>query len=439
MTDVPLRAADAEVLVEARLGRRPQDMLEAAVVLEAWAGLPAQTALAAARRLMPPTLPAPQASVGRLPASSARDGMVVEGLALVITVIAIACWTAPLCSSLGASVVEQGLLFALPLTLALQWGLRARYLDRTDALVQLADRRWLLLIGAGAATALPAVAFGDAGALAGLLTVTWTGGTILVRRHWAALYAAGVLLATPAMIAGTRVFAVLAAIAALTVIAVAAALHGRARPDFRVAGHRERMLIAVAIGASLGLMLVLDDSVSWTEGAVPALALLPSAVAGFWGGYHLRHLEMAIPRALSGVSAQNAAPRRTAWPPLGVLLGAIMRLVSLCAVLSFALLALTPWLGASSRGAGILAGFGALAVATLLVSLLESMGRGRWALAAVASAAAVEAVVRVADAGTFPGTGLLAGGALAIVLALPSVVAQLSRPASTLATALWIR
>ena len=194
MSDVRLQAADAEVLVEARLGRRPQDMLEAAVALEAWVGLPAQTALATGSALMRPEARAAETSVGRVPAPSSRHGAVLEGLALVITVIAIACWAAPLSSSLGADVVERGLLIALPLTLALQWGLRARYLDRVDALVQLADRRGMLLLGGCVVAALPALAFGAAGALAGLLTVTWVAGTILVRRRWAALYATGVLL-----------------------------------------------------------------------------------------------------------------------------------------------------------------------------------------------------------------------------------------------------
>jgi hypothetical protein len=439
MSDVPLQTADAEVLVEARLGRRPQDMLEAAVALEAWVGLPAQTALATARALMRPDARNAETSVGRIPAPSPRHGAVLEGLALVMTVIAIACWAAPLSSSLGAEVVERGLLIALPLTLALQWGLRARYLDRVDALAQLADRRAMLLLGACAVAALPALAFGAAGALAGLLTVTWTAGTILVRRRWAAAYATGVLLATLAMVADAPALLVVAATAALTCGAVAFALRGRARPNLRAPGHTERTLIALAIGGSLGLMLVLDDTVSWTEGAVPALALLPSAVAAFWGGHHLRHLEMAIPRALSGISAHAAVPRRIAWPPLRVLLGALARLLALCAALSATLLALTPWLGTSSRSAGILAGFAVLAVATLLVSLLESMGRGWWALAAVGAAAAAEALVRVAGTGSSPGTGLLVGGTLAVVLALPAVVALLSRPASTLATALWIR
>jgi len=439
MTGAALEQREAELLVEARLGRRPQDMLEAAVVLEAWAGLPAQAALAAARGMMPDLPAHPQSSVGQLPARASRQGTLLEGSALVVTVIAIACWAAPLTSSLGVRTVEHALMLALPMTLALQWALRARYLDRSDGPALLAARAPELALGTGVLVGTLALVLGVAGAVAGLLTVTWTGGTILVHRRWAAVYGALVLLATPAMILGLPALIVLGVTAAVTVMGVALALHGRTAPDGRSPGRWQRAVTAGLIGAGLGLMLVLDDTVSWTDGAVPAVALVPSTVAAFWGGYHLRHLERAIPGALSGVAASEPARRGLAWPPLRVLLGAAARLLALCGALSFALLALTPWLGESSRSAGVLAGFALFALATVLVSLLEAMGRGGWSLAAVACAAASEAALRVSDADRFPGIGLVAGGAVAIVLVLPAVVAMLSRPASTLATALWIR
>ena len=439
MTDLPLDPGKAELIVEARLGRRPQDMLEAAVVLEAWAGMPAQAALAAARALMPAQPREAQLSVGRLPAARSREGILVEGTALIITVLAIAFWAAPMASSLGVDVVERALMLALPLTLALQWVLRSRYLDRSDGLAQLAERRWMLLVGAAGVVTLPAIALGTSGTLAGLLTVTWAGGTILVRRGWPAPYAAAVLLATPAMILETNELVVLGAMAALIVVGVAFALRGLATPPPPSSGRWERTVAAGVIGTGLGLMLVLDGTVSWTDGAIPALALLPSTMAAFWGGYHLRHLERAIPGALSGVSADDSSRRDLAWPPLRVLLGAVGRLVVPCAALSTGLVALTPWLGSSARGAGVLVGFALLALATLLVSLLESMGRAWWALTVVVCAAASEGVVRTAGADPFPGIGLVVGGALAVVLVLPAVVAMLSRPASTLATALWIR
>jgi hypothetical protein len=141
---------------------------------------------------------------------------------------------------------------------------------------------------------------------------------------------------------------------------------------------------------------------------------------------------------VSGVPASADGTVGMAWPALHVLLGGIGRLVLLCTGLSAALLALTPWLGTSARGIGILVGFGLFGLAAMLVSLLESMGRGGLALLAVGCAVAVEAIVRAAGADPFPGTGLVVGGVTAAVLVLPAVVALLNRPARTLATALWI-
>ena len=438
MSGAPLEPADGELIVEARLGRPPQDMLEAAVVLEAWAGVPAQSALATARALMTGAPRTPQPSVGRLPSPSVKQAGLLPGAAFIVTVIAIACWAAPLAASLGGGVVERGLMLALPLTLALQWGLQSRYLNHPQGLAQLAARRGALLLGAGALVVVPAAVLGLAGVLAGLLTVTWTGGTLLVGCRRPVAYAVTVLAATPAMIAGVEVMAVLAAVAALTTVALALALRALAAPARATPGRWERAVAAGAIGTGLGLMLVLDRSVGFAEGAVPALALLPSTVASAWGGHHLRDLEQAIPRAVSGIAASDVYAPGAAWPPFRVLLGALGRLLALAAALSAVLLVLTPWLGASARSASMLVGFGLIALATLLVSLLEAMGRGIWALSAVVCAAAAEAAVRLAGSEPFAGTGLVIGGALAVVLVLPAVIGQLIAPARTLATALWI-
>jgi hypothetical protein len=284
----------------------------------------------------------------------------------------------------------------------------------------------------------PAGILGVAGVLAGLLAVTWTGGTLLVGCRRPLTYAIIVIAATPAMMARVEVMAVLAAVALATTGAVALALRTPAVLARPTPGRWPRAIAAGAIGLGLGLMLVLDRTVGFTEGAVPALALLPSTVASAWGGYHLRHLEQAIPRSVSGIAAGDPYARGVAWPPFSVLLGGLGRLLLLAAALSLVLLAFTPWLGASARGAGLLVGFGLVALATLLVSLLEAMGRGPWALVAVACAAGAEAAIRVAGSDPFPGTGLVVGGTLAVILVLPAVIGQLIRPARTLATALWI-
>lgn len=434
-------SVEARRLIEARLGRQPQDMIEAAVVLEAWAGVPAQSALETGEALMR-TLPLQsQASVGKLPKPGAQEGFLLEAMAFVMTVIAIACWASPLVSSLGAQAVETGVTFALPVALALQWGLQSRYLGHPQGLAEL-GRRWpVLVLGACGLVAMPTALLGISGTVAGLLTVTWTGGAILIRRRWAASYAMTVVLATAAMIAGLPAGAVLGATAGVTTLAVALAV--TIRSGSSPAGHAPRRwgraLHASAIGAGLGLMLIVDDTVTWSaEGMVPALALVPSTVASLWGGYHLRQLDRVILRSVSGVAAIDSHPRRLAWPPLRVLVGAIWRVVGLTAALSAMLVLLAASIGSTTYGFGVLIGFGLLALAMLLISFLVSAGQTRWTLVAVGFGVAVAELIGLDGAAPFPGAGLVVAAALAVLVSLPAAIALLSRPASTLATALWI-
>ena len=441
MTAPTLEPSEARLLVEARLGRAPQDMLEAAVVLEAWAGVPAQTALAVASATMPVEPASPQPSAGRLPRHREGDRVLADGAAFLVCVVAIACWAAPLTSDMGVTAVEHGLALALPLTLALQRLLGSAFLDRPQGIAQLALHRVLLLAGAAAVLLIPALLLGSGGTLAGLLTISWTGGTILIRRRWPAVHVAIVLLATAAMAAGVEALDVVALAAAVTVVAVVLALvpSKLGNPAARRShGRGEPVAVATAIGVGLGLILVLDRSVSWTAGALPALALVPSTVAALLAGHHLRRLEWTIPQALAGVAATGAQAGRPGRAPATVLLGALVRLLALSAALSAVLLWLSPWLGESARAGGVMVGFALVALASMVVGLLESLGRGRWALVAVACGAAAEAVVAFGDVDPFAGVGLVVGGGVTVLLALPVVGALLRRPASTLATALWI-
>ena len=426
----------ARRLLHARLGREPQDMLEAAVVLEAWAGVPAQRALATARELMPVVPAEASASVSKQQPSRPRSGVVLEGAAFVLTVVAIALWATPLTADLGARVVEHALKLALPVTLALQWGLRSRYLGRPKGLLEFARHRRAIAAAACAIVVLPTLALGESGALAGLLTLTWMGGTVLIRRRWYAVYGLIVVCATPAMIALPAV-PVLAATTALTVAAVAVAIRPGAAGEPASPGRWTRAGASTAIGAGLGLLLVSDPSVTWTAGTVPALALLPSTIAGLWAGHRLWRLEHLIPRAVTGVAVGAQVPRLRRNGPLGGLLGSIARLVWLTAALSAALL-LTPWLHSAPSRVGLLAGFGLLALATLLASLLEGLGRAHWAVAGVLVGVAVELLARLETPPAFPGAPLTAGATVAVLVLLGPALALLARPARTLATAMWI-
>lgn len=454
-----LDPAQARRIVEGRLGRQPQDMLEAAVVLEAWAGVPAPEARAAARALVRAAPPArPEPSVARLPRDR-TDGILFEAAAFVIVVVSIAAWASPLASSLGADVMRRTLLVALPLTLALQWALNSRYLRHPHGLSQLGRRPRALAFAAVGLVVLPSALMGLAGTVAGLLTLTWTGGAILIHRHSSPnvapgaahrpladliesryVYAAGVLVATAALLAGVAPVAVITVTGGATTLAVAAAVRSQGPPRGPATGGSGRALLAGLIGGGIGAMLVADPSVGWSGSSMPALALLPSTVASFWGGYHLWRLQHEILSALAGVTVTDAELSVLAWPAVRILLGAVARLVSLTTVLSGALILGYSWAGATPPGSGLLAGFGLIALATLLVSLLESLGRRDCALTAVAAAVAAEELIRLLGAGApFPGAGLLVGGGVAVLIALPAALALLRRPASTLATSVWIR
>ena len=74
--------------------------------------------------LMPRAPAAPLVSAARAgDARSAPPGLLLEGAAFLVTVVAIALWAEPLAAALGVDAVERALRLALPLTLALQWAL----------------------------------------------------------------------------------------------------------------------------------------------------------------------------------------------------------------------------------------------------------------------------------------------------------------------------
>jgi hypothetical protein len=433
MTSAALDERRAARVIEARLARPPQDMLEAAVVLEAWGGLPAQAALDAGRGVMRALPYEPEVSTGRLPPAAPRQGSLAAACAFVVATLAIAGWAGPLSSALGAAAVERALTVALPLTLALQWGLHSAFLGRRGGLVLLGRRPFDLAAATVLVVAVPALLLGIGGLVAGLLTLTWVSGAILIRRGWGLAYAVYIVLGTVEMHAGLPALAVLDCIAGAAVVAAAMALRGPWVAGIS-AGRAGRAAAAAAIGTGLGLMLVVDSSLGWSVSSGAALALLPSVVGGLWAGHHLLGLGDVIARAVGGVPVSDPDGRGPVPGPLHLLAGALWRLAAATAGLSIALLALTPWLGPPGEAAGALAAFGLLAVAMLVVSVLESLGRAGVAVGALACAVALEAVAPQA----FPGAPLLAGAALAVAATAPAAIALLRRPGRTLATRLWI-
>jgi hypothetical protein len=86
----------------------------------------------------------------------------------------------------------------------------------------------------------------------------------------------------------------------------------------------------------------------------------------------------------------------------------------------------------------LLAGFGLIALATLLISLLQSLGFASWALFTLVCAMASEVGMTFWDAAPFNGIGLVTGALVAVLVAIPPVIGLFLRPGRVLATILWI-
>lgn len=495
-------------LVEARLGRRPQDKLEAAVVLEAWGGMRPPYALDVAADAVDRAHDRPARSVANPRAAQPRDKAVMaEGVSLLIAVVAVALWTLPFGRALGSEVWDGAVRLALPITLGLQWLLRSRYLGRSNGL-QVMRRDWPALAALLAVAIALAIMLGERELVAVLLIVTWVGGTVLVRRGWGLVYVVLLVIVAVEVNLGVHPLLTLTAVAVGTLV-LAAYIVAFAGSTSDAAGRTSRAVVAGLLGAGIGGLLVLDTSIGWgTQGVLPALALVPSTAGAFWGGYHLWRFYDEVPRALAGVPVAEADRIALRGPAIGVLGGAIGRLVATTAVLSaLAMLAASylvgpdaaqhsatsattaattvrpevdpaapagderrqgsteiavatplptatgvyaaikaiepqpPAAASTHSPAGrttLLVGFGLIALATLLISLLQSLGFASWALFTLACGLAAEVAMTYWDAAPFNGIALVTGATVAVLVAIPPIISLFLRPGRVLATILWI-
>jgi hypothetical protein len=428
-------------VIEARLGRGAQDVLEAAVVLEAWGGVRANAALSLGSRVVPPK--PPHWTPGRFTTEEdgRRDGILTEAIALIMAILAVASWAGPLSRQVGTSVLEQAIVIALPLTLGLQWAIRSRYLSRRSGLACLAHDRLAVCALALLCVEGPLMLLHSYGPLAGMFVAIWVGGTVLARRGWALAYGLLLVGAVAGLQARLSAYPLLEGLTALILVsAVIAVATGGGRSD-EPAGRVGRALWAGAIGAALGGLLVGDSSLGWgVHGAFPALALLPSVLGSFWGGYHLWKFYDAIPRGLQGVGLERANERDLRGSAMRIFLGSLLRLLGTTVALSGAVILIAQWTSGTNRWS-LFVGFGCVALVTMLVNLLESLAYARWAFFAALASVATELVLSrlVLTHGAAPGTALIAGTIVGMVVALPPLLRLLMRPGRVLATSLWIQ
>jgi hypothetical protein len=429
----------AEGVIHARLGRRARDVLEATVVIEAWTGRPAKRAMSAARRLVSLDAPSPQAMSDLDPFDdSSQHSVIAEGITLVLLILSVAAWASPIRDKLGPNVLSDAIRVALPIAVALQWGLRSRYLSRPEGLECLAREAgsvclWCLLLD------LPLLFFGQWGIVAAMLIPVWVGGTVLTMRGWGLLYAGVLVIGTVAMERAVNPYIVLGALAAITLlICVAAVRSVRKRTDVR-AGPLRRALLAGMIGGSIGVLLVADPSLGWgVHGLHPSIALLPSAIGSFWGGYYLWNFYDAVPRGLRGVPLKGASRMALSDPAMSIFLGGIARLVAATIVLSALVVAIGHWTHGTDD-LSVFVAFGLVGLMCLLVGLLEAFSLHRVALIASGAALAVELTWRSVVDPHIAGGALVAGAAVGVMLTLPVLVIRLARSGGVLATTLWIQ
>jgi hypothetical protein len=429
----------ASGIVQARLGRGAQDALEAAVVLEAWGGVRGAAALAVGSRVVP--VETEHQTRGRLTVEETgqRGSVLAEGIALVMAILAVASWAAPLSHEIGASVLEHAIVVALPLTIALQWAIRSRYLSRRSGLACLAHDR--LPMGALALLGVegPLLLMPRFGPLAAMFVAVWVSGTILARRGWGLLY--GLLLVAVAVGLELQLAAypLIGALTAITLAASVLAIRSGGGLSDEPAGRPGRALWAAAIGAALGGLLVGDPSLGWgVHGAFPALALLPSVLGSFWGGYYLWQLYDAVPRSVHGMKFQHANERVPRGPTMSIFLGSLLRLLGTTVVLSAVVILFGHWTSGSNR-LSLFVGFACVAIFSQLISLLESLAYVQWALLVALLSMAVELALSEWVRTPVPGMALIVGAGVGILVALPLLIRCLLHPGRMLATSLWIQ
>ena len=436
------RRADphAEAVVEARLGRPARDLLEATVVLEAWIGTPARLALSAARNLLDLDGPPLNARSNVEPSEDHEQRSVVaEGITLVLLILSVAAWAAPINRHLGPNVLAHAIRVALPIAVALQWGLRSRYLSRREGLTCLARDGAVICTLAILVVELPLVLLPKWGPIAAMLVPVWVGGTVLTRRGWGLIYASVLVLGTIALDRHQSPYVVLGALTAITLLMCLAAVLTRRGPTDERAGSMQRALLAALLGACIGVLLVADPSLGWgVHGVHPAVALLPSVIGSFWGGYYLWNFYEAIPLRLRGVPLNSASRAALTDPAMSIFVGAVLRLLGATIVLSAVVIAVGNW----TRGTdavSVFVAFGCVGLVTLLLGLLESFALQRAALIAAAAALGAELSWHYVVHSQAAGAALAIGAAVGVLISLPPLVARLARSGRVLATTLWIQ
>jgi hypothetical protein len=430
----------ANAIVQARLGRPARDLLEATVVLEAWAGKAARPAMSAARDHINLDGP-PLRSRSKLEPTEDREqqSVTAEGITLVLFILSIAAWATPIRKQLGPGVLSHAIRVALPIAVALQWALRSRYLSRRAGLSCLARDGVVCCALLILLIEVPLVLIPSWGLIAAMLVPVWVGGAVLTRRGWGLMYAAVLVVGTIALDSRQPAYVVLGALTAITLLMCLAAVLTRYQPTDERPGSAHRALLAALLGTCVGVLLVADPSLGWgVHGIHPAIALLPSVIGSIWGGYYMWNFYDEIPLGLRGVALNGASRAALSGPAMSIFVGAIVRLLGATIVLSALVIALEGFTHGTDAFSLFVA-FGCAGLVSLLIGMLESFALTRAGLIAAAGALGAEFSWHYLVHSHVPGAALVVGAAVGVLLTLPPLISRLARSGRVLATMLWIQ
>ena len=393
---------DAQVdLVLAKLDRPPQDPLHAAVVLEAWAGQPSAKTLQDTEQMDASRIPMMGPSLRPVPVDNLID---IKEFTVLVTVLAsVFLWLPALRDLLGADTVSTTMAWALPVALAIDRGLRVRYLATGH--VQTINPAMWALNGVALAVLGTAWLISDAEQIGASLAIIWGYAGVLAIRKWPLAYiniviaVASWLYFDGSVVVGLTVGAA-AVLAATTAAVLTTSSEQRIPETFWIT-------VAAAItGASAGVLLTSERDLwtdrSWWLGA----AVLLVSLSGWWASARITQLWVELPSQLASVTIDDD---RRQWGGLVVssaVAGALSRVVLPTYVLLLALVVI------GETGAAILVGaFAMFSVSMLLLGLV--VATKHWFEASVASVLA--AAVAVVMPGDVTGLPMLTGAAVAVL------------------------
>jgi hypothetical protein len=437
----PITPSHARAFVEARLGRSPRDALEAAVVLEAWGGIRSERALELGELLVADverrTTPEDRCRIDPPPPAPLRF---LDHVGLVVIVAVVALVSDACAAQLDGRAVSIAWKVALPISLALQWTLRRRHLTERTRLGTMRKGAVAMTVAVTLIATILPLLLGESGVMAAMLVVVWVGAMIVALRGWALAFGAVLALAATTLGGAIPALSALGGLAAATLVLCAVGIASAPVDPGEPAPWR-KVVPAGAVGAGFGLILVSDRTVGWgVEGALPVLAYLPSFVGGLWASVHARTIWQAVPHAARETSIGGDERRSLTDPPGVVLAGATVRLAAVVLPLSALLVGWTVRVeGQADAAIGILTGFAIVALASVLVGILDACNETTWALAAVGLGCIGALAARSLPDATLPAGGtLMIGGAIAVVTATPPIVQMIRRPGRKLATTLFI-